>query len=118
MTGLVQHAIALVLGATVALTSVAVHRTEVLGAPFGLLLAVAASMTLAWVLRGMGRVGASYALGWLALFGVALTGRPEGDFVVASDLRGYGLMAAALVLVVIGVTSLPARPTGPVGPHN
>lgn len=118
MIRLAQHTVALLLGATVALSSVAVHRSELLGVPAGLLLAVGASGMLALVLRSIGRVGASYVVGWLVLLGLALTGRPEGDFVVASDLRGYGLMAAGLALVVLGVTALPARPAGPVGPRN
>ena len=36
----------------------------------------------------MPRTASSYALGWLAVFAVVVTGRPEGDFALAQDLRG------------------------------
>ncbi len=37
---------------------------------------------------------------------MVVLGRPEGDFALASDLRGYGLMATGIVLVVVGLVGL------------
>ncbi|HET6626810.1 MAG TPA: hypothetical protein VFG63_10510, partial [Nocardioidaceae bacterium] len=51
----------------------------------------------------------SYAAGWLVPFGFVLSGRAEGDYAVASDLRGYGLVLGALVVLVIGITALSPR---------
>lgn len=92
------------LGAAVALASLATHRS---GVPL-LVLAAVASLAAAWALRGTARpsLAASYSFGWLVIFGVAATGRGEGDYVLAADVAGYTLVAAALLLVVIGVTSL------------
>ena len=38
---------------------------------------------------------------------VAVIGRPEGDYVVAADFTGYGLLVGGLSLLVVGVVSLP-----------
>ena len=59
MTRVVLHAMSLLLGATVALTSITVHRSVVLGLPVGLLLAGAATVALvavekdAWYFDGL-----------------------------------------------------------------
>lgn len=104
------HAAALVVGAAVGIASVTVHRSTVLSLPVGLLLALACTFVTAWAIREMlPRVAASYSLGWLVAFGTAVFGKPEGDFAIAGDLRGYVLMATALAMVVLGVASLAAR---------
>ena len=76
--------------------------------PGPLSLAVAASLAVAWALRSTGtpRLGAAYCLGWLAVLGLAIGGRPEGDHVLAGDPAGYVMMATGFLLVVLGVTSL------------
>ena len=59
-----------------------------------------------WLLRSRHpRTAASYAVGWLAVLAVAVTGRPEGDFVLGSDLDGYALLVGSLGLVVVGIVS-------------
>lgn len=100
-----------VLGAAVALAAVAVHRTTLLGLPVGLLLAAAASLAVGWWLRGTRtpRLAASYAAGWEVLFLLVLRGRPEGDFALASDLLGYGLIAVALAVLLLGISAMAAR---------
>ena len=104
-----RHLAAALLGAVVALAAVAVHRQGVAG----LLLAWVASALTAWRL-GRGTVSRglalSYAAGWVALLALVLTGRPEGDYAVASDLRGYALMAAGLAVLAVGVASLRRLP--------
>lgn len=102
---------ALLLGVVVALCAVAVHRSTFLGLPAGLVLAVLATvLTAVHLRRGEApRTAAAFCLGWLAVLGLVLTGRPEGDFVLADDVRGYALMGVGLLLVVIGIGALVAR---------
>lgn len=102
-----SHVGALLVGALVSLAALAVHRAG-LG---WLVLAGVVSLAVAWWLRGTSRplLAASYALGWLAVFGVAVLGRREGDYVLATDLAGYGLMGVAFVLVALTVSTLPGR---------
>lgn len=99
---------ALLLGALVGLCSVAIHRSAPLGVPAGLLLAVVASLGTAWHLRrgAVPRSASAYCLGWVVVVGLALGGRPEGDYVVAADLSGYALMGTGFLLVAFGVASL------------
>ncbi len=115
-----MHAASLLLGAAVGLAAVVVHRADVLGLPFGLVLAPVASLGVGWALRtsDMARLATSYTAGWVAVFGLLLSGRPEGDFVVAGDLSGYVLIGTAFVTVVLGVTSLFVRDSGSVGPPS
>lgn len=115
---ILPHAGAALLGAAVALASVAVHRTAVLHLPLGLLLAIATTFLVAWTLRPSAtrsRLASSYSLGWLVLFGVVVLGRPEGDYALAGDLDGYALMGAGFLLVVVAVTSLAGRGAGTAG---
>jgi len=111
------HLPALLVGATVSLASVVVHRFGVLELPLGLLLGLTTTFVVAWALQqsGVRRLVSSYAAGWLVVFGFVLAGRPEGDYAVAGDLPGYLMIAAALVLVAIGVLSLGPRGSASVG---
>lgn len=102
---LLRHALCLVLGAAVALASILAHRTAF---PFGLLLALATSFAVPWwlVRSRHPRTATTYAVGWLAVLALGVAGRPEGDFVLAGDVRGYTLMAAGFVMVLVGIVSL------------
>jgi hypothetical protein len=107
---LLVHGAAFLVGAAVAVAAVMVHRSVVLGAPLGLLIAVAASFVTVWAMRDLlPRLGTSYAAGWLVIFGFALFGRPEGDYVVATDLRGLAMIIAGFVMLATGVVSLTSR---------
>ena len=112
---LIAHLGALLLGGVVALAALMVHRSAF---PWGLLLALATSVSVPWRLlcSRLPRTGTTYAVGWLVVLGVALGGRPEGDFVLAGDLEGYALIAASLAVLALGVASLPGRHRHP-GPH-
>lgn len=100
-----RHLGVLALGGVVAVLSVLVHRTG----PVGLALALVTSLATAeWLRRGvLPSLASAYCLGWVVVLGVVLTGRPEGDWAIGGDPRGYSLMAAGLVLVVDGVVALP-----------
>jgi hypothetical protein len=115
VTQAVALTVAAMVGAVTSLAALAVHRAG----PAWLGLAVATSLGVAWVLRAteMPRLGAAYCLGWLAVFGIAVAGRAEGDYVVAGDLEGYLLMAVGFALVVLGITSL-GRGRGRTGPDT
>lgn len=110
---LLRHGVALVLGLLVALAAVAVHHSAF---PFGLLLAVATSIASAWwLLRSRHpRTAASYVVGWLAMLGVLVAGRPEGDYALGQDLPGYTLVLAGVALVVVGLAGF----TGGRGPST
>ncbi len=116
MRRLSAHLAALLLGAAVGVASVAVHRDLLAGLPAGLVFTAVVTLYVAWVLRRFmttGRFAASYSLGWLVVLGYVLLGRPEGDFVLAADLEGYGLIAVGLGLVVVLVSSLTGRVAAP-----
>jgi uncharacterized protein DUF6113 len=102
------HLAGLLLGGVVALAALMVHRSAF---PWGLLLALVTSVALPWRLlcSRLPRTGTTYAVGWLVVFGVALLGRPEGDFVLAGDLEGYALIAGSLAVLTLGVAALPGR---------
>lgn len=92
------------LGAVSALAAVLLH-----GDWWGLLLgwAVLLSVTFALPLGWHGRP--AFALGWIVVLVSCLGSRPEGDFVVASNLPGYALLAGAPALVVFAMTGFLSR---------
>jgi hypothetical protein len=100
----VTHLLSLVTGAVVGVAALAVHRSG----PGWLALAVLVSVgTSGWLLTGASPgLTATFALGWLVAFGVAVMGRREGDYVVASDLPGHVLSGTAFALVVLGVVAV------------
>jgi hypothetical protein len=112
VTSVLRHVAALVTGVAVALAGMLVHRETWKGLPFGLMLALLTTFAVAWAFRvsSRPRLTTSYALGWLVVFGIVVSGRPEGDFLLASDPRGYAMMVSSVVLVVVGLTALAARP--------
>jgi hypothetical protein len=71
-------------------------------------LALVTTFAVAWALRHSSRprTAASYAAGWLVVFGAVFAGRPEGDYAVVADLAGYALMVAAVLLAVVGVIAV------------
>jgi hypothetical protein len=101
----VRHAGCVLLGVLVALGAVAVHRAYL---PLGLVLALATTFSVPWrlLLSRWPRTATSYVVGWIAMFGLVIVGRPEGDYALAGDVPGYSLMAAGFVLLVVGIVSL------------
>lgn len=101
----------LVAGAVTGLASVAVH-----GLWWGLVLAVAATLlVLLWLPAGWwSRL--AFALGWVGLVGWLVNPRPEGDYAISGDLAGLTLLGLGVVVVVVGLGTLP-RPARRVHPE-
>lgn len=59
----------------------------------------------------------AFAIGWVGLLWVATSERPEGDYLVSSDLSGYALLVAGMVVLAAGFVGLArrSRPTGDSG---
>ena len=91
-----------VAGAVTALATVALHTIG-----WGFLLG-AAPTNAALVAVGAGwwrRL--AFGLGFVGFVAWVTPSRAEGDFAIASDLAGYGLLALALVVLVYSVATLP-----------
>ena len=91
-------------GAVTAIASVAVHDKS-----WGwFLLAAAAPLAVTFAVPpGWPRGG--FGLGWVGVLMVALLGRPEGDYVISSTARGYGLLGLGLVLLMLVVVTVPVH---------
>ena len=92
----------LVVGAVTGVAAVAVHQRW-----WGLALVVAAvTATLLALPRGWwSRL--PFALGFVALLGLAMTPRGEGDYLVPGNTRGYVLLGVGILALVTAVASLP-----------
>lgn len=91
-----------VAGAVTALAMVALHSYG-----WGFLLgAVATLAALVAVGAGWWRRFA-FGLGWVGFIAWVTPARAEGDFAIASDPAGYGLLTLALVVLVYSLVTLP-----------
>lgn len=100
----------LALGLAVGLASVAVHELW-WGLPLSALATGACLVALppGWWSR------LPFALGWVGFVGWVMNPRPEGDYVISSDLQGYALLAGALVVISVAVATLPRPRRAPPG---
>lgn len=48
----------------------------------------------------------SFAAGWAAMLLLVMEGRPEGDFAVASNGKGYGILVLGFLVALAGVVAL------------
>lgn len=99
---LLGWAVTLVAGALASVATLAVHDKSW---PWWCL-AVAAPVAAAVALR-RGGFRVAFVAGWLAVLFLAVLGRPEGDFVVTSTPRGYGLLLTGMLLLGLAVATLP-----------
>ena len=94
---------AVLFGGCVGVSAVAVHREAVwVGGtplPWGAVLAVAAPTAVGLAFRTRTPVLIGFLLGWLCTVLGALAEGPGGDFLLLSDLLGWGFLAASLVMV-------------------
>jgi hypothetical protein len=105
---------AVLLGAGIGLTGLVVHRHAFWVAgwpvPWGALLGVAAPTVIGLGLRRRTPLLLGYLLGWFLLVMVALATGPGGDFMLLSDMLGWGFLAASLALMgVVLVAGARAR---------
>jgi hypothetical protein len=96
---LLGYALALALGLAAGVAAIAVHHTLP-----GLLLGAGAAVVTIWTLRlWLPRAATVFAAGWLAPLLVAVAGRKEGDYAVASDLQGWLLIGTGFVVLTTGI---------------
>lgn len=103
----------LVAGAATGLAGAVVHASW-WGFALTAAASVAALVALPATLGGRG----VFALGWVVLVGLAVLGRPEGDYAVSQDLWGIGLLGLVLLVAVVGVVTVATsgrRPAPPPG---
>jgi hypothetical protein len=102
---LVAGAVALaafVVAVLAGLVSRAEWRWGGLVVPWGLTLGVAASASVVVIGRVDRRAtGFAAAAGWIVGLMVLLAGRPEGDYVVASDWLGVAFLVVATLVVAV-----------------
>jgi len=91
-------------GALVGLSAVALH-----GWWWGLTLAAAGSLAGLLALPPGVASRVPYAAGWLVPLAVGMLPRAEGDYAVASTVRGYGLIAVGMLLVALAVATVRTR---------
>lgn len=92
----------LLAGAATGVAVVALHPIG-WGLAFGLVAtgAAVAALPAGWWSRLAFVVGWDLMVGWLTF------PRPEGDYVISQDVPGYLVLGAALVLVIVGIGTLP-----------
>jgi hypothetical protein len=105
---------AVLLGAGVGLAGLVVHRNALwLGGwplPWGALLGVGAFTVIGFGLRRRAPLLLGYLLGWMLLVLGALATGPGGDFMLLSDMLGWGFLTASLFLAgVVLVAGARAR---------
>lgn len=88
-------------GAATALAAVLVH-----GHWWGLPVALAATLATLVALPGGWWLRLPYGVGWAVIVGVATPERPEGDYLIAGDARGYVLLAAAVVVLIASMVGI------------
>lgn len=82
------------------------------GRTWGLLLAVVATVLSLAALPPRAWTRSPYALGWVLPVGLAILGRPEGDYAIGDNARGYGFFALTMAVVVTGVVALAGEGRG------
>jgi hypothetical protein len=100
------------LGAVSCLVGAVVHREAVFAGgyavlPYGLLLALATTWSVGKAMQDVfgAAGGICVVVGWLTALSLLLLGRPEGDFVVANDFLGWGLLAGGVIVLGLLVAS-------------
>ncbi|MFC7492911.1 MULTISPECIES: DUF6113 family protein [unclassified Nocardioides] len=94
----------LLLGAGTGIATVAVHDLA-----WGLALAVAATVVTTYALPPGWWTRLAFVAGWVLLVGWLTLPRPEGDYLVSQDWQGYLVLGLGMVLIVVGLATLPRR---------
>jgi len=94
-------------GAVTGVAAVAVHQRW-----WSLALAVAAVTATVLALPRGWWTRLPFAVGFVAVLGLAMTPRGEGDYLVPGNARGYVLLGVGVLALLIAVATLP-RPGPP-----
>jgi len=89
-------------GAATGVATVALHD---LG--WGLALALAATAAAVVALPAGWWARLAFVVGWDLMVAWLTFPRPEGDYVISQDAQGYTVLGAGLVLIVVGIATLP-----------
>lgn len=109
---LAGYGLAPLLGAATAVAVVVLHRT-----PLGLLLGAVATLVVLGVLRqGRRTPVVLFAAGWVPAVVLLAPARPDGGYLVGTDLPGLGLLVLWLAVLVVAALSIPSRHSEPRGP--
>jgi hypothetical protein len=73
----------------------------------GWLLGVVATFALLYSLSPGFRLRGLAAIGWITGVVLVVFGRPEGDYAIASDVRGIGLVVVAVLGILYAAATLP-----------
>jgi hypothetical protein len=95
----------LLAGAVTGITTVAVHELV-----WGIVLATAATAVTVLALPPGWWTRLAFVAGWVLVVGWLTVPRPEGDYLISQDWQGYAVLGLGLVLLVVGLATLP-RPT-------
>ena len=92
----------LLAGAATGVATVALHQLS-----WGLPLALAATAAAVVALPPGWWSRLAFVAGWDAMVGWLTLPRSEGDYLISQDVPGYTVLGAALVLLVVGIATLP-----------
>lgn len=92
----------LLLGAGTGVATVALHDL-----PWWLLLATAATAVTTYALPPGWWSRLAFVVGWVMTVGWLALPRPEGDYLISQDWQGYAVLGLGLVLLIVGVATLP-----------
>jgi hypothetical protein len=91
----------LVGGVATGVVAVAVHATA-----WGWPLAIASALAVAFALPPVWWGRPVFCGAWATTVLALSAPRPDGDYLVSSDVAGYGLLVMAIVMVLVGVAAL------------
>lgn len=92
----------LLAGAVTGLTTVAVHQLV-----WGFVLGLVATAVTVFALPPGWWSRLAFVAGWVLTLGWLTVPRPEGDYLISQNWQGYGVLGFAMVLLVVGVATLP-----------
>lgn len=104
LLGIAAAAASAVLGILTAVPVVMLH-----GRWPGLAIGVLCTAALTWAIPARGGRRLLFVGGCLLVVGLGSVPRPEGDYLIAADTRGYTVLVGALVLMCVGLWTGIAR---------
>lgn len=97
----------LLAGAATAVATVALHELV-----WGFVLALTATAVAVFALPPGWWTRLAFVAGWVVMVGWLTVPRAEGDYLISQDWQGYGVLGFGMVLLVVGLATLP-RPARP-----